>query len=344
MKIGVTGISGYLGSAVGKCLVDKGKYFVRGSVRSLQEEHKIAPLRTAYQANVAGYELVETDLLNTDSIYKFVEGLDYIIHVATPFPDASKNKNEAEVLDHAIDGTLDLLKASHELGVKRVVVTASTATINDPQGSKLVYDHNDRVDPDTAQNVFAKSKIIAEQQAWNYIEEIKQKDEISLELVTMHPSGLIGPTLTKQIEFTSMKFMTELCEGKMTMLPKFSMGVSDVRDVAEAHYKALYGKPYQRYVVVSDSLFLIEISKIIKEEFGQRGLNPTLKEMPYIYAKLQSFVNPFMNTNMPRWGKKIKFDSSLAMQELDYKPTDVRKSIIDMIESGIQQGYIKAKK
>ena len=90
MKVGVTGITGYLGSAVGKHLLNKGKYFIRGSVRSLENEQKINPIKKAYKGNEDNYELVEADLLDSDSIYQFVQGLDYVIHVASPFPDITK--------------------------------------------------------------------------------------------------------------------------------------------------------------------------------------------------------------------------------------------------------------
>ena len=51
----MTGITGYLRSAVGKYFLAKGKYFVRGSVRNLQNSEKIGPIQEAYSGREDGY-------------------------------------------------------------------------------------------------------------------------------------------------------------------------------------------------------------------------------------------------------------------------------------------------
>jgi dihydroflavonol-4-reductase len=120
-KVGVTGITGYLGSAVGKALLEKGNYFVRGSVRSLRNERKIDPIKKAYEGQEANYELVEADLLNPDSIQAFSKDLDFFIHVASPFPNLMAKLNPEEIMKPAIDGTKNVFKAAKDSGIKRVV-------------------------------------------------------------------------------------------------------------------------------------------------------------------------------------------------------------------------------
>ncbi|CAI2374524.1 unnamed protein product [Moneuplotes crassus] len=340
MKVGVTGITGFLGSTVGKHLLLSGKYHVRGSVRSLENASKINPIKQAYKSYEDAYELKEADLLDDDSIYKFVEGLDYVIHVASPFPDISKNVNEEELIKPAVDGTLSVLRASQHFGIKRVVVTASTATISDGAGSKLTYDHTDHVDPETVVNPYIKSKILAENAAWEFVEEAKESGS-PLEMSTIHPAGIIGPTLTKGTEFTSMSVFRNFMTGKFPLLPKITIGLSDVRDLADAHEKALFAEPYQRYVTASYALYAKEVSQIIKEEFGDKGLNPTTREMPYLIARAMATFNPVLRGYLGRWGKKITYDCSNAEKHLGYKQRSPRESIIDMTNSFINQGYVK---
>ena len=73
-------------------------------------------------------EIVEMNLLNEKQIDKAVEGCDYVIHVASPFP-YKEPKNEEDVIEPAFKGTLYVLRAAYKHKVKRVVLTSSVATI-----------------------------------------------------------------------------------------------------------------------------------------------------------------------------------------------------------------------
>ena len=57
-----------------------------------------------------------------------VEGCDYVLHVASPFPP-SQPKDPDELIVPAREGTLRVLRAALEAGVKRVVVTSSVAAV-----------------------------------------------------------------------------------------------------------------------------------------------------------------------------------------------------------------------
>ena len=72
-RVLVTGASGFLASHVVKQLLEAGEYRVRGTVRSLANETKVAPLRRLCPEN-AQYELelVEADLMNKASWQEYV--------------------------------------------------------------------------------------------------------------------------------------------------------------------------------------------------------------------------------------------------------------------------------
>src|SRR6202043_4196954 len=57
-----------------------------------------------------------------------IEGCDYVLHVASPFPPAQP-KDPDELIVPARDGTLRVLRACLAAGVKRVVVTSSVAAV-----------------------------------------------------------------------------------------------------------------------------------------------------------------------------------------------------------------------
>ena len=93
-------------------------------------------------------------------------------------------------------------------------------------------------EPEEAFNFYGKSKIVAERKSWEYISEIK-KHGSNLELITLHPGGIIGPTLTKDTSFTSMQMIKKCFSGEYPRLPFISSSYTDVRDLALMHYNAL---------------------------------------------------------------------------------------------------------
>ena len=62
--------------------------------------------------------------------------------------------------------------------------------------------------------------------------------EHKTEVVILNPSFILGPTLLN-IPFSSYMMISPILLGKSEGVPDIRMAVIDVRDVAEAHYKAL---------------------------------------------------------------------------------------------------------
>ena len=81
----VTGASGFLASHIVKQLLELG-YRVRGTVRSLKDEKKVAPLRKLVENPKHELELVEADLLNESSWLNAVKDCTFVLHTASPVP------------------------------------------------------------------------------------------------------------------------------------------------------------------------------------------------------------------------------------------------------------------
>lgn len=97
-------------------------------MRDTKNEAKIAPLRDGYGELFNQLELVEADLTNADSLTRAVEGMDIVVHTASPFPDKNP-KDENVLIRPAVDGTLAVVRAAHLHRVKRVVITSSVASV-----------------------------------------------------------------------------------------------------------------------------------------------------------------------------------------------------------------------
>ena len=143
-KVLVTGASGYIALHVVDQLV-KGGYRVRGTVRSLNNDRKVKPLLKLGQGAKYPIELVEADLLCANSWKKAAEGVDVVMHTASPVI-LDENVAEEEIVRPAVEGTLNVLNAALAAGVKRVVLTSSVIAIGDFQNQDEQKSEDDWAD------------------------------------------------------------------------------------------------------------------------------------------------------------------------------------------------------
>ena len=92
----VTGASGYIAIHVVHQLLQQ-NVKVRGTVRNLGNEKKVAPIQKLAAGKEGLLELVEADLLDEKSWPGAVKDCNYVIHVASPVP-AKNPENEDEVI------------------------------------------------------------------------------------------------------------------------------------------------------------------------------------------------------------------------------------------------------
>lgn len=182
----VTGASGYIATHIVKQLLEKG-YRVRGTVRSLKDEKKVAPLRNLTDKARFSIELVEADLLNETSWPNAVKGCTYVLHTASPFPSARPD-NEDVVVKPALNGTLNVLRACVQEGstVKRVVLTSSIAAVAG-EIYKQGYTYTEKDWPEGELEPYLKSKTVAEKAAWDFVKERENKGLWCFELAVVNP-------------------------------------------------------------------------------------------------------------------------------------------------------------
>jgi nucleoside-diphosphate-sugar epimerase len=124
----VTGASGYIGLHVVNSLLDAG-WTVHATVRSLQDDKKVVPLRTLANQQSDKLRLFEADLLKEGSFLEPMQGCSVVFHVASPFLVPEKVKNaEQDLIRPAVEGTRSVLDSVNKTeSVKRVVLTSSSA-------------------------------------------------------------------------------------------------------------------------------------------------------------------------------------------------------------------------
>ena len=329
-KVLLTGISGFIGQHCAAELLRNG-YAVRGSVRNLSKTETISNTIKKYIDPKGHLEFCELDLLKDDGWDDAMTGCDFVMHVASPF-FSKVPKDENELIKPAVEGTLRALKAAQKSGIKRIVLTSSmVAMLGDLKGDQNIG-HNSWTQID-AKNITAylKSKTLAEKSAWDYIHNLKE--DRTLELVTIHPGPVYGPTLSTNLSGESMTTFQNIILGKIPRIIKSSINMSDVRDVAKIHVKALENEHAngKRFIVASErSHTFKEIAELLKSNGYEKV---STKLAPNFIVKFLANFNGEMRGMLPYAGKIYFGDVSETMQTFNWKPVPFKKMVLDTAES-----------
>jgi len=326
-KVLVTGASGYLALHCISNLLDNG-YFVRGSLRDFKKEREV---RRALASKIKGdnFEVCKLNLLDDYGWDISTSNCDYLMHIASPCI-VKEPKDEKEIIDPAVKGTLRALKAAHKSSVKKVILTSSIGSIVFGHNKKIC-DPNDWTDISVPVGAYIKSKTLAEKVAWNYVDNLKEK---SFKMTSIHPGMIFGPLLSNQINSTSASLIIKMIKGEFPALPNIYFSVVDVRDVAKLHVETLTNRKsdFKRVITSSSKVIsLLEISKILRK-IGHK--ESTLKTVPDQIIKFLAIFNKDMRTSasMVKRGK-FSLDLSRTTEIYNWKPTPFYKTMLDMSNS-----------
>ena len=331
----ITGINGYLGSWTTLKALESGEYKVRGTVRDITNETKVNALKEAFGDHFNDIELVNADLLDKESLAKAAEGVDYILHMASPYP-FNTPKNEDDVVKPAVEGTTGILEAIRGSSVKRVVVTSSCVAIMDHTKGDIDVDDDNWPSNQDDLPPYYKSKVLAEKAAWDFIDSLG--DDEKIELCTVNPGVVSGPLLVKG-EGASQKIFTDLLTGGFPSCPQMHLPVVDVHDVAEAHLKALKSKPGMRFAMNENTYSFSEMGEIVRDEFAQYGYSVSYKTMWKSTAWMASFFLRDAANFLRCWNVRCHVKNDRAKNELGIEFKPAKESIVEMCYSLIKHGY-----
>ncbi|KAJ4795341.1 Phenylacetaldehyde reductase [Rhynchospora pubera] len=314
----VTGASGFIASWIVKLLLQRG-YTVRATVRDPSDLKRTQHLRELDGASER-LHLFKADLLDEGSFDAAIDGCEGVFHAASPVTFIVTDP-QAELIDPAVKGTLNVLKSCAKAAtVKRLVVTSSMAAVTNngrPRTPDLVIDENSFSKPEICEQLkswYSLSKTLAEEAAWKF------SKENGIDLVTLNPAMVIGPLLQPTLNATCADILNLINESPT--FPNKSFGWIHVKDVARAHILAFEVPSARgRYCLLERVLHFSEIVAIIHE------LYPSL-QLPKKCADDKPF-DPHYNFS----NKKAK---ELGLSDLI--PFEI--SLKDTIESLREKGFI----
>lgn len=344
----VTGANGYVASWLVKRLLDEG-LTVHAAVRNPKDEKKIVHLKEAAAKSKGRIVFFASDLLRPGSYKEAMDGCELVYHTASPFNTNVKDAQK-ELIDPAVNGTANVLNSAKEVSsVKRVVVTSSCAaiytdaidTVNAPGGKLTEEIWNTTASLEY--QPYSYSKTLAEKKAWEI-----EKTQDRWDLVTVNMSLVMGPALNPgNTTSESINILKMLGGGEMKMgAPRMGVGLVDVRDVAEAHFKAGFTPAAKgRYITSAHSTDLLEMGKVLLPKYGDKFPLPTKALPKWLLMVVGPFTNklftrPFIRKNVDvPWNA----DNSKIKKELGMTFRPMKETMEDAFQNLIDEGILKAK-
>jgi dihydroflavonol-4-reductase len=321
----VTGANGFLASHLIKQLLEKG-YTVHGTVRSVQNKKNnfLFELPNAKE----NLKLFEADLVTEGTFDEAVKGCAEVYHTATPVTLVKFDDPVKELVEPAVNGTLNVLKScAKNSTIRRVVITSSGASIYDPSmanESRLKpLTENDWNNVSTISSLpYYYSKAKAEQAAWNFIDQ--HKNDISFDLVTIIPPVISGPVLHKDKDQLNLSvlFYSKLAQELKNNEPIAVNGYArvDVRDVAAAHILAGESSDPK----VSNQRFITTVGSYTNPTVARMLISVLPNEFKGVELKLNGDEQYGFENQM------VRFDNSKFLKTFpSFKYIDFEISLID---------------
>ncbi len=289
----VTGVAGFIGSSIAHELVARGE-----TVRGLDD------FSTGKRENIAGLgnklDFRETSLLDKAGLAAACAGIDYVIHQAA-LPSVPKSVAEPE-LTHAVNvnGTLNLLLAARDAGVKRVVYAASSSAYGESETLPKREDMLPRpISP------YAVQKLTGEYYMQTF------STVYGLETVCLRYFNIFGPRQDANSQYSAVlaKFITQMQSGQPPTIfgdGEQSRDFTFVANAVQANLKACLASAE----AVSGKVFNIAT-----------GARFTLNQTFAMLQKIIGYTGPARYAE-PRSGdiKHSLADIALAKKHLGYSP------------------------
>ena len=295
----VTGATGYVAGWLVRKLLLEG-FTVHAPVREPGNPRKVDHLEKLADETPGEIKFFRADLLDPGSYTEAMQGCELVFHTASPFSPVVENP-EKELIEPAVKGTKNVLASANAVeSVKRVVLTSSCAAIytdaidcrRAPGG--VLTEEVWNTTASLEYQPYAFSKTLAEKTAWDMANAQDRWD-----LVTINPCLVMGPALNPGSNTSeSQNLLKQLGDGSVrTGVPNLSLGVVDVRDVADAHYLAAFTPEAQgRYITCAHDATFPELAAALRPKYGADYPIPT-RTLP---KWLVMIVGPLVNKSLSR--------------------------------------------
>lgn len=289
----VTGGGGYIGSWLVKSLLENG-HTVHATLRDPENPSKNSCLLSLPGAQER-LRLFKADLREEGSFDSAIHGCYGVFHVATPMEFGSKDPQN-EIVDGAIQGTLNVLKSCKRAqSVRRVVFTSSLSAAIPVDESLLVIDESCWTSLDIARHTkdngrfYAEAKTLSEKAALQFGKENPPLAVVSIVLpIVAGPSMTSTPPLSIHMALCMITGNPHLCASLLQAKHSFlgnSVPFIHVQDACNAHVFLMEHPTAEgRYICCGNATTIPELAHLISEHYPQYAIKARLDE-PVVAAR-----------------------------------------------------------
>lgn len=198
-KAFVSGADGFIGSHLTHALVTAG--FQVRSFLCYNSFGSWGWLEDAKSSPSQGLTVFSGDIRDPHGIQKAIEGCDLVLHLAALIGIPYSYHSPDTYVDTNIKGTLNILQAARDLGVKRVIHTSTSEVYGTPQTIPIREDH-----PLQGQSPYSATKIGADQLALSFYHSF------GLPVTILRPFNTYGPRQSARAVIPTI--ITQILKGK----------------------------------------------------------------------------------------------------------------------------------
>ncbi len=333
-KVAVVGGTGYLGSHIVLMLLDAGYE----PVVVTRHPEKLAELLPCVHVEARRADVTESDdlgaaLKGCTYVHSTVALLNQVFH--SPFP-----KVEEETIRTNVEGTRNVLRAAHEAGARRMILTSSCSTRYTRNGD-VASEDSPRTDLDVVNDAYVKSKLRAEEVTADF------RRRTGLSVVSILPGALVGPGDRSRALLNGS--VLERLNGINTPSIEGGFPVVDVRDVARTHVAAMEKEsPAQDYLVVADTISSRDWNNLVTCLTGLPPLRQFLSpRLAFAFARFAETIarlrkkTPMVTRNQVQHVvQSQRYDCSRVRRELGLEFTSIEVAVRDMIQWFVDNGFV----
>ena len=343
----VTGATGYVAGLLVKKLLEEG-LTVNASVRDPGNSGKLSYLNRIAEGSPGAIKYFKADLMDEGSYAEAMADCELVFHTASPFKVDVRDPQK-ELVDPARLGTRNVLEeANRTASVKRVVLTSSSAAIygdnadlqQAPGGvfTEEIWNTSSSLQ----HNPYSYSKTLAEKEAWEI-----NKAQSRWDLVVINPTLVIGPGINPHATSESFNLIRQIGDGTLKSgAPRWGVGVVDVRDLAEAHYRAGFTPQAKgRHIISGHNTDMFAMSQTLLEKYGEEYPIPRRVLPKWLLWLIGPMADRAMtrkiiarNIDLPWIG-----DNSKGVRELGMSYRPLKKSMNDFFQQMVESGTVKVK-
>lgn len=291
----VTGAGGFIGSHLVEALLHEGAR-VRAFVR-YTSRNDLGLLKLLRPEDLARVDVIAGDLRDEHAVYETVKGCDLVFHLGALISIPYSYVHPAEVASVNFMGTLNLLMACREHGVKRLVHTSTSEVYGTARQVPISESHVLQ-----GQSPYSASKIGADKLVESFVAAY------GLPAVTVRPFNTFGPRQSTRAVIptiiTQALVKDEIKLGNLSTTRDFTF----VTDTVNGFLRAAEAQGVEGGVFNLGTGEEISISDLVQRIIGQVGRTVRITEDS---QRLRPEASEVM---------RLLSDNSLAVQRLGWRP------------------------